>query len=95
MDRNSRKAKQRIKMKTNKLMDKITYKPEKHKQKFNKKLRSKLKARREVPANLKENVEFMKFGSFNINGIDLESSIAIEKILEQEDLDVSSYLKVN
>ena len=88
MDRTYRRARTRIRMRTNKILDKITYKPEKHKQKFRKALRKKLQNRPDAPSIPKENVEFIKFGSFNINGIDVESNLAIEKILEQEDLDV-------
>ena len=78
------------KIKTNKIIDRLTYCPNKHKQKFTKKLRQKLQEKNPPPP-LVENPcpTTLKFGSFNVNGLDLEASWAVENLLKQRSFDVS------
>ena len=89
---NQRKAKKRIKLKTlstNKTLDKITYSPDTHKQKFTRELRDKLqRQQKQIQNKVKSPVSELKFGSFNINGIDIESAAAVEHILQSEGFDV-------
>ena len=91
---NSRFIKKRInKGGTNKTIDKITYSPKKHKQKCKRNLRQKLqKKRAEMPCPSATPPDKMKFGSFNVDGVDLEVSFAVEKLLERDDFDVSNNL---
>ena len=74
---------------TNKSIDKSTYCLKKHKQKFVKKLRQQLQATT-VAARVssKEPVKVLKFGSWNLDGIEAGTIETLENMIEQEDLDV-------
>ena len=78
------------KLNTNKTLDKITYTLETHKQKFTRSLRAKLQKQHvQVPKPSRSSLKsIMKFGSFNINGINIETVTAMEHILEEEKFDV-------
>ena len=77
---NYRKIERRIDR--NKIIDRLTYSPKKHKQKKVRQLRLELKkkviplARPTVPEPTK-----MKFGSFNINGLSIEAGWAIQQLI--------------
>ena len=78
-----------FKKRTAKNLDRITYSPEKHKQRFVKKLRRKLATRvdpdeKTIPASPTS----IKFGSININGLDLEASWAVDQLLTTRGYDV-------
>ena len=88
--RNSHYRKKRVhKPQTNKLLDKITYNPKKHKQKVIRKLRKELKNK--FIKNSTKNKQCstsLKFGSHNINGLDLEASWAVQELLKTRGFDV-------
>ena len=70
-------------------MDRITFNPQKPKEKVRKKLRQELQ-RKEVSHQLpKAPPATLTFGSLNINGLDLEASWAVEQLLVTKGLDVS------
>ena len=72
-----------------KIVGRLTYNPLKHKQKVTKELREKLQKK---PTNTKNPVvpsPRLKFGSFNVNGLDVEGAWAIEQLLKRKGFDVS------
>ena len=78
------------KKRTGKIIDRLVYCPEKQKQKYTKKLRKKLESRADkvvkaVPAPSTS----IKFGSININGLDLEASWAVDQLLSTRGYDVA------
>ena len=77
-------------MQTNKVMDRLTYCPRKHKQKFVKTLRKNLQ-QQTIPISPQPVTPptHIKFGSFNVNGLDLEASWAVQELLEKRGFDVS------
>ena len=86
-------GKKRIKAKTNKLVDRLTYIPSKHKQKFTRELRNRLQKKSIIPPKSKECPNTLKFGSHNINGLDLEASWAVNELLKTRDFDVRNDIK--
>ena len=73
-----------------KIIDKLTYNPFKHKQKVTRALRQKLQKKSippEKPASCPSPT--IKFGSFNVNGLDTEAAWSIEELLKQRCFDVS------
>lgn len=89
MGRNSRHAAKRQRLRTNKIIDKITYNPSKHKQKDRRKLRAALQSRIARPDDEPIDTPFMRFGSFNVKGVDVETGEALKDLLLDKDLDVS------
>ena len=91
--RNSVKAN---KPSTSKSIDKITYCPENHKQKFVKKLRQQLRTTND-PSSVKQSqpVRVLKFGSWNIDRIEAVTAETLENIVKQEDLDVREIMNVH
>ena len=82
--------KRKAKIKTNKILDRLTFNPQKHKQKMNRKLREKLQRRPEPsPAPTTQLITTLKFGSFNVNGLDLDSTWTVEQLLSTRGFDVS------
>ena len=78
----------------NKILDRLTYSPKKHKQKFNRGLRKALQTRGnhgKKGGNGKLPSVHLKFGSFNIDGIDIETSSAIDKLIQEHNFDVSVF----
>ena len=92
-DRNARLVKTRARIQTNKIMDRLTFNPKKHKQKKVKGLRQKLQQK--ALADQKPSIEktSMKFGSFNLNGLDLETGWAAEELVSKHGFDVQ-YIKI-
>ena len=89
--RNCRHYKSRKnKPRTNKILDRLTFSPKKHKQKVSRKLRQNLQQR---PATATPSTSIpsptLKLGSMNVNGLDLEASWAVEQLLTTRDFDVS------
>ena len=74
---------------TSKSIDKITYCQKKHKQKFVRMLRLQLRTKN-VPSSVQQSspIRILKFGSWNIDGIEAGTIEAIENLVKQEDLDV-------
>ena len=89
MGRNSRHAAKRQRLRTNKIIDKITYNPSKHKQKDRRKLRAALQSRIARPDDEAIDTPFMRFGSFNVKGVDVETGEALKDLLLDKDLDVN------
>ena len=78
------------KKRTGKIIDRITYCPEKHKQKYTNKVRSKLESRVEKERkSTPSSTSSIKFGSININGLDLEASWAVDQLLSTRGYDLS------
>ena len=73
-----------------KIVDKLTYNPGIHKQQKTRNLRKKLQ-QRTLPLNLPPPPpsQTIKFGSINVNGLDVEAAWAVEKLLEDRKFDVS------
>ena len=91
MGRHARHAKQRVKLRTAKTIDKITYTPSKHKQKSIRKLRKELRNRQpNIQENKQDPVPSLKFGSFNVNGMDTEVCEAIQHLIKERHFDVST-----
>ena len=87
--RNSIHAKNRTKKpQTTKIIDRITYNPETHKQKVTRTLRQKLQKKKIIHPNHNLPPTTLKFGSFNINGLDLETCWAVEELLKKREFDV-------
>ena len=83
----------RRKADSRKIVGRITYNPAQHKQKKVRALREKLRER-DVPEGLPATspAETIKFGSFNVNGLDLEAAWAVEKLLKDRGFDVNKNL---
>ena len=79
----------RVKLRSAKLIDRITFTPSKHKQKVRRKLRQDLQKktvdtdRQSVPKTS------LLFGSFNVNGLDIETTWAVEELLKENEFDVT------
>ena len=87
--RNKKHFRKRQKTRTNKILDRITYRPKTHKQKVTRKLRQKLQLKNLPPDITAPPSTSLKYGSFNINGLDLEASWAVEELLKRRGFDVS------
>ena len=74
-----------------KIVDRLTYNPAKHKQRFTRTLRQQLQKKNspQDPQPPQPSPK-IKFGSFNVNGLDTEAAWAIEQLLKQRCFDVSS-----
>ena len=87
--KNKRQRNLDYKKRTGRLIDRLTYCPAKHKQKYTKKLREKLQARTlNVPDPVPSPESSLKFGSININGLDLEASWAVDQLIQNRGYDV-------
>jgi hypothetical protein len=75
---------------TAKIIDRLTYSPQKHKQKFTSKLRAHLQSQAHtVTVPDAPPPQSIKFGSININGLDLEANWAIEELITKKKFDVT------
>ena len=71
-----------------KVVDRLTYNPVKHKQRKTRELREKLQQKTlPLPKPLVPTTK-MKFGSFNVNGLIVEATWAVQKLIETQDFDV-------
>ena len=73
-----------------KIVDKLTYNPGIHKQQKTRNLRKKLR-QRTLPLNPPPPPppQTIKFGSINVNGLDVQAAWAVEKLLKDRKFDVS------
>ena len=78
-----------------KIIDRLTYNPGKHKQKQTRALRQKLQQKTTPPPKTTTPPQVIKFGSFNVNGLDLEAAWAVEQLLKQRGFDVSDKSQKN
>ena len=74
---------------TTKLIDRLTYSPSKHKNKKVRELRARLQKKDPVIAKPEVQDTTIKFGSFNVNGLDLEVGWAVEQLLSNRGFDVN------
>ena len=87
------KTKAKHKLQTTKIMDRLTYSPKKHKQRKVREMRERLQRKAPLPASkpLPPPTK-LKFGSFNVNGLDLEACWAVQELLDKRGFDVSCIL---
>ena len=83
--RNERQAKRR----TTNFFDRLTFSPIKHENKKVKLMRKKLQAKEAPRSNIPTNRQTIKFGFFNINGLDLEGGWAVKQLIKNRGIDVS------
>ena len=82
------KSKQRVK--TNKIVSRLTYCPSKHKQKNVRDMRLRLQKKvlplpdSQVPPSTK-----LKFGSFNVNGLGIDTCWSVQQLLSTRGFDVN------
>ena len=74
---------------TNKIVGRLTYSPQKHKQQYTRRLRKDLQSKTHTPSAPATPPVTIKFGSININGLDMEAGWAIEQLITKKKLDVS------
>ena len=74
---------------TAKTVDRLTYSPNKRKNKRVREMRGKLQAKKAPSKQTPVTNLTLKFGSFNINGLDLEAGWAVERLITNRDFDVS------
>ena len=84
-DRNGRQCRVR----TAKIMDRLSYTPPKHKRKETKKLRKTLQEKKVPPPKPTISRQTLQFGSFNVNGLNLEAGWAVQQLLNTRGFDVS------
>lgn len=89
-------GKRHSKKRTGRIIDRLTYCPKKHK---NKKVegmrRRQLQAKVPTPPKPPANKYTLKFGSFNVNGLDIEARWAIEQLVNTRGFDVSIFICFN
>ena len=81
----------RNQIRTNKIADRLTYSPKKHKMKNVRAMKKKLQATKIPSINPTIDKKTLKFASFNVNGLDLEVGWTICQLLETRGYDVSTY----
>ena len=75
---------------SNKTVDRLLYDPLKHKQEFKKSLRKELQKKRNNSSSVHSpSSQIMKFGSMNVQGLDFETNLAIQSIINEYNHDVS------
>ena len=89
-NRNKRLFNKGKKPPSKKIIDRITYDPNKHKQSKNREMRRKMQKQPvATPSPPQAAPVKTKFGSFNVNGLDVESSWAVQQLLVNKGFDVS------
>ena len=79
----------RTKANTRKIIGRLTYSPEKHRQKVTRGLRSKLLAKAPVDKPRDPpSTSILTFGSLNVNGLDTEAHWAVSELVEKHKIDV-------
>ena len=88
--RHDRLVGNRARAQTNKIVSRLTYSPKKHKNRKVRQMRKRLQQQkpREVMRVLEPKAQ-IKFGSFNVNGLDIEVGWAIQQLLVTRGFDVS------
>ena len=78
---------------TTRTIDRLSYSHKKHKNKKRKEMRQKLQEKVLPATNPSDtNRENIKFGSFNINGLDLEAEWAVNQLLITRNFDVGKII---
>ena len=70
------------------VVDRLTYNPAKHKQREKRELRKKLQNKILPDPKPVSPSKRIKFGSFNVNGLSVEATWAVQQLLETRDFDV-------
>ena len=81
--------KRKKKTDTDKIAGRLTYSPQKHKQQHTRRLRKDLQSKTHTPSAPATPPVTIKFGSININGLDMEAGWAVEQLIAKKNLDVS------
>ena len=77
-----------MRIRTKRIMDRLSYQPEKHKQKFVKELRKKL-SMKNPKAKPTAAYDELRVGAMNVQGLDGETSNALSNLVNDRRLDVS------
>ena len=83
------KSERIAKKRTSKIVDRLTYSPKKHKNKIVRDMRDKLQAKKVPTTKIPVDSQTLKFGSFNVNGLDLEAGWAVKQLLTKRGFDLS------
>ena len=86
--RTSQHFRARKKVQTNKVLDRLTYCPQKHKQKKRKKLRQSLQNKSFREPQIVVPLTKVKFGSLNVNGLGLDTCWSVQQLLQTRGFDV-------
>ena len=79
----------RVRLRTQKVIDRLLYEPEKHKQKFVRSLRQKLKdGSQTTSGNVGERIAELVVGAMNIRGLDGETNAALRRLMKERGFDV-------
>ena len=78
---------------TNKVVDRLAYSPNKQKHKSAKAMRNRIQDKVIPPPKPTIAPTALKFGSFNVNGLDLEAGWAVQQLLSKRGYDVSNHFK--
>lgn len=79
----------RVRLRTQKVIDRLLYEPEKHKQKFVRSLRQKLKdGSPTTSGNVGERIAELVVGAMNIRGLDGETNAALRRLMKERGFDV-------
>ena len=70
-------------------MDRVTFSPAKHKQKVTRKMRQDLQKKTVQTDRQSVPKTSLKFGSFNVNGLDIETAWAVAELLKENEFDVT------
>ena len=90
--RHDRSVGKRAKAQTNKIISRLSYSPVKHKNRERRQLIRKLQQRKPTElSSVSQPKARVKFGSFNVNGLDLEVAWAVQQLLETRGFDVRNY----
>ena len=89
MVRKNTSQKMQGKKRTSKIIDRLTYSPKKHKNKKLREMRKKLQTMNCPQNDTPVTKETLKFGSFNVNGLDIEARWAVEQLVNTKGFDVS------
>ena len=71
-----------------KIVDRLTCNPKKHKQKKTKAMRQKLQEQTPKTPKPTTTPTILKFGSMNVNGLDVEASWAVQQLVSRRGFDV-------
>ena len=80
---------QKMKTKSKKIVDRLTYNPLKHKHSVTKTLQANLQKKKITEMKQIIPSPKIKFSSFNVNGLDIEAAWAVEQLLTKRGFDVS------
>ena len=92
--RHDRCFNKRAKAQTNKIISKLTYTPAKHKNKQIRAMRLKQRNAAVQEPRAPRSIPKLKFGSFNVNGLDLEVQWAVHQLLQNRGFDVRPHILI-